>query len=267
VSGNVPATFPNTIKVVLRRDASANGSLKLFFAPAIGTSSLDLTATARASTYAGVVTGFTAGKQNLGMLPVTYDYNSWMNFLKTGADPDGNVTTDANGNPVLQVYPSIKQTGNFGLLSLDDSHVGASTVADWIANGASPADVQTLIDHGLVPTSPEHNAWDWNGENGFKATNVMDINQQVGAVMVLPLFLPKSTSPYQAGVGNGSNFDYNIAGFVSVRIMPPDQKNRQVIVQPTGSVVPTATFGSLEPAGSTATTTQTTIFAPPMLTN
>src|SRR6266480_1786465 len=36
--------FPNTVKVTMRRDSSANGSLGLFFAPVIGTRNVDLTA-------------------------------------------------------------------------------------------------------------------------------------------------------------------------------------------------------------------------------
>src|SRR5262249_3580303 len=38
--------FPNTIQVTVRRDSTANGSLKLFFGPVLGMSSIDLTATA-----------------------------------------------------------------------------------------------------------------------------------------------------------------------------------------------------------------------------
>src|SRR5262245_17193666 len=50
--------FPNTVKVTTRRDASANGALGLFFAQVIGTSSVNLTATASATIYAGTIDSF-----------------------------------------------------------------------------------------------------------------------------------------------------------------------------------------------------------------
>ena len=45
---------------------------------------------------------------------MTYDVNAWNNFLATGQNPDGNTTLDANGNPEITVFPSVKDTGNFG---------------------------------------------------------------------------------------------------------------------------------------------------------
>src|SRR2546430_5203759 len=50
--------FPNTIKVTMRRDGKANGSLNLFFARALGASKADLTATASATMYAGNINSF-----------------------------------------------------------------------------------------------------------------------------------------------------------------------------------------------------------------
>ena len=54
------------------------------------------------------------------MLPMTYD------FQATGQNPDGSSGTDSSGYATIQVYPSIQDKGNFGELSLDDSHAGAS---------------------------------------------------------------------------------------------------------------------------------------------
>src|SRR5207302_7701348 len=47
--------FPNTIQVVVRRDDVANGPLNLFFAKVLGISSMNITATARATIYSGAV--------------------------------------------------------------------------------------------------------------------------------------------------------------------------------------------------------------------
>ncbi len=62
------------------------------------------------------------------------------------------VTLDALGNPDIQVYPSLKDTGNFGLLGLDDSHAGASTVSSWITSGLTQADLQNLLSNSAGST-------------------------------------------------------------------------------------------------------------------
>ena len=182
--------YPNTVKVTVRRDSTANTSLGLFFAPVLGIPTANLNATASATIYAANIDSFTnVSSQAVGLLPVTYDVNNWNNFLTTGQDPDGNSPTlDANGNPDLTVYPSVKDTGNFGLLGLDDSHAGASTVSSWITSGLTQTDVQNLLNNSandqtpLIPLS-QHNqnilpsastdgmgSWNWVGDTGMKTS-------------------------------------------------------------------------------------------------
>jgi Flp pilus assembly protein TadG len=245
--------YPNMCKVVVRLDSQANGSLSLFFAPVLGVKQTDLTSTATAALFAGTPESF-AG--SAGLLPVTFDVEHWDKFLATGQDPDGNTTLDANGNPVLLAYPSIQYKGNFGLLSLDSSHVGASTVRDWVDNGASQADINELISQNLIPLS-KHDAtkWDWNGENGFKQSVVSAINDYIGKTFTLPLYKAynagtagrsssgKETNPgYEAGVGQGSDYDYNIVRFVGIRIMPGDKNG--VTIQPAAVIEPNMIYAS-----------------------
>src|SRR5581483_3989145 len=81
-SGNYSSSytaFPNTIKVTLRRDSTTNGALTLFFGPAIGTGTRELTAVARATIYNGPLNSIYAGA-----LPVTFDQAAWQTFLSTG---------------------------------------------------------------------------------------------------------------------------------------------------------------------------------------
>jgi hypothetical protein len=240
--------FPNTIKVVLRRDSSANGPLGLFFAPVLGTRTVNLGAGA-----AAVITGGTAVSLQsvnglpIGVLPVTYDRNAWNNFVQTGRWPNGMISLDANGIPQLQVYPFIQDVGNFGILSLDDSHIGASTIDGWIQNGIGPAQIAALTAAGLIPLSAHNpNLWNWLGDTGFKSDNVQTMNSNVGRTFILPLFTPYSTdtSPggYQAGVGTGSGYNYNIVQFVGVRIVQPPNANRQVYLQPAAVLDPALVF-------------------------
>ena len=226
-------TYPNTVKLTMRRDSAANTPLNMFFAPVIGVNSVELTASAGATIYGGTVNSFRVGTLNSGMLPMTYDVNDWNAFVRTGVNSQGLVGRDASGNPIVQVYPSIKDTGNFGLLSLNDQHAGASTVRNWVENGATPADIQALHNSNLIPLSA-HNPqlWDWLGDTGFKSSVVQDVNSFVGKTFVLPLFTPKGTAPYDAGEGNGSHYSYNIVQFVGVKIVQSPDANREVWLQP-----------------------------------
>lgn len=264
--------FPNTVKVKVRRDDSANGVLGLYFARVVGKSNIALAAPAAATLYSGVIDSFKVNpKRNIGVLPMTYDVNHWHEFAKTGKDPDGKTDLDDNGNPQLLIYPSIKYKGNFGLLSLDDEHAGASEMRDWVANGMRSTDLTTLISRNLLPLSAHpKDKWDWRGDNGFKASLVMEVNDYVGKSFLLPLFQPKvpTLSGYLAGIGQGSFFDFNIVEFVGVKIMEPDDDNREVIVQPSALIEPDAIFktGTLTPAQPpTSTSPVVTTFAAPRL--
>jgi Flp pilus assembly protein TadG len=263
--------YPNTVKVLLRRDSNANTPLSLFFGPVLGVPTVNLSAPATATLYEGVVDSFRENHpQVIRTLPMTYDVNAWKHFLATGMNSDGVISVDASGSPTIQVYPSIKDTGNFGELSLDDSHNGASTINGWINNGVAASDVNALTSANLMPLSAHNpNAWDWLGNPGFKATNVMNINNYVGQIYWLPLFKPYDSSAlnYQAGTGNGSNYNYNIVAFVPVKILPPTSLNQTVIVQPAYLIDPNAVFNAstVVPAGTSSSSKVTTLM-PPRLT-
>jgi hypothetical protein len=249
--------FPNTIKVKMRRDELANGSLNLFFAPVMGNDSADLFGTASATIMGGKIDGFSVTTpRNIAMLPMTYDIDFWNQFLINGKTHEGKQFVDANGLPKLWVYSSNRDKGNFGLLSLNDTHNGTSEIRPWIHEGLGKSDISTLQANGLIPLSQsDPNAWDWNGDNGFRSVLVSDVNQYLGETFVLPLFRAKNSSKgnnYQAGVGEGSDYDYNIVEFVGVTIAEPDKENQQIFVQPAPYVDPNAVFTSQPvPAGTT----------------
>jgi Flp pilus assembly protein TadG len=281
-------SYPNTIKVTLRRDSTANGPLGLFFGPVIGTPTANLQAVAAATIYTADINSFqnTSGL-DLNLLPMTYDVNHWKNFLQTGKNSDGNSSTDSSGLPDLQVYPSTRYTGNFGLLSLIDQHVGSSTINGWINNGYTQPDFQTLLSNSAsdqVPLLPlsSHNAstilpsassdgmgsWNWQGDPGMQTDVLHTLADYVGQTFLLPLFQPldPSSSSYQAGNGNGSHYYYNIVQFVSVKLVSSDNANKGgVVVEPTATVLNPnwVSLTNVAPAGSTSSTSFT--FAPPKL--
>jgi hypothetical protein len=261
--------FPNTIKVVMRRDGQANQPLALFFGGVLGTSTVNLLATASATAFTGTINSFAQSTFSSGMLPVTYDVNHWNNFLKTGQSPDGSTMKDANGVPEIEVYPSTKFPGNFGQLSLNNSHAGDSTERGWVDNGISSSDVNALVNNKLIPLS-QHNTskWDWTGDTGLKASLIMDINNYVGKTFLLPLFNPvdSSVQNYQAATGKGANAAYQIVQFVGVQIMQSPDNNGQVVIQPAAVIDPNAIFvqSTVTPAGTSGQLVTT--FTAPKLT-
>jgi hypothetical protein len=261
------AGYPNTVKVTLRRDSQANGPLRLFFGAVLGTPTVDLTTTAAATIYTATIDGFQTPKSlNSKILPVTYDVNHWNNFLQTGQGPDGTTAPLYGGAPQLAVFPSIKYKGNFGLLTLDQTNAGASTISNWIDNGPSASDLQQEYNAGLLPLSAHAaNQWDWKGKSGLKASEIAEAQTHLGEPYLLPLFKPydASAANYQPGVGSGNYFYYDIVQFVGVKITYIDSNS--IAVQPCAVIDPNATFsGSPAPAGTSSSLLTT--FAPPKLT-
>jgi len=268
------AGYPNTVKVTLRRDMSANGPLGLFFGCVLGVNSVNLTATAAATIQAATVHSFQTSNSDakIRILPMTYDVNHWNNFVTTGMGPDGNLTTDGNGNPVLPVYPSVKFTGNFGELSLDQSNDGASTLSSWIDYGVSTTDIQSDISAGVLPLSaqPPNAPPNWKGDPGLKTSTIQTTDNQVGQTYLMPLFKPVndgSSNPanYQAGTGQGANYYYSVVQFVAIKVYSAD--NKSIVVKPQALIVPNSIVNGVKPAGPpTSTQTLTTIFAASKLT-
>jgi hypothetical protein len=251
--------FPNTCKVTMRLDTTANNPLGLFFGPVLGVSTVNVKVQAAATIMTATVNSFQSTGVNINMLPMTYDVNAWNNFVKTGLWPDGTQSFDSNGVPQLQVYPSVKDTGNFGQLSLDDNNVGTSQIITWIGSGMSSSDLGNLKAAGVIPLSSHPaNTWDWQGSTGFTESMISSVNGTAGTTFWLPLFNPLNSSDanYTAGVNQGVNYAYDIVQFVGVKIMPAP--NRQVLLEPSAIVGPSAVFtGTPVPAGTTSTITTT----------
>ncbi len=278
--------FPNTAQVTVRRDASANGRLPFFFAPAIGKTDTALTATASMTVYTGLITAFGPASQvsggsggigsgvgsgatggawgdgywgdgsnfDCGLLPVAFDMNTWNTFFATGASPDGTIHTDTTGTPTIHIYPSPGQSpGNFGLLCIGPWTNATPDYRNWILNGASASDLQYLANNGFYPvsqTSPKA----WKGSPGLRSTLTSDFASIIGQPRLLPLFQPASMNPYQAASGNGSNTTYNIVGFVGVTVTTAtgSGNNMNITVQPCSVLDPTAVFdpATIYPAGA-----------------
>ena len=273
-SGNYSTTFsgfPNTIKVTMRRDSSANGALNLFIAPVLGVSTRNVACSAAATMYGGTFSSLqTTLVGSPKVLPLTYDVNAWNTFMSSGLDPDGNANT-YNGYPAIQVYPSIKSPGNFGLISMDGGHAGESYSSGWVTSGLSQSDINGLISNQLLPLSARANAWNWIGETGMKNSLVSTIESYAGTTFLMPLFTPynngtPSASNYSAGTGQGANYYFNPVQWVGVTVVPAPSGG--VWVQPGAYLDPNIVFagGGPVPVGTAGASSFSVVFAAPKLT-
>jgi len=256
------STFPNTITVVTRRDTTANNPIDLFFGPLYNKSQQSLTATASSTIYSGNVTNLTPiSGVDAHILPVALDINIWKNFYTTGLSPDGTKHySPINGLPEIKVYPNNTNTpGSFSLVDVGPASTKTPTFRSWIDNGETPNDIQYLLDNNLLPVSPVNSQGDpgpknWPVGPGMTSTLVSDFQSEMGKPNLIPLFIPKDSSPstYTAAYGTGSNATYNIAGFVSVTLSEASgsgNANMTIAIQPMAIVDPTAVIQSM-PVGT-----------------
>lgn len=264
VAASYPDDFPNTVTVVTRRDATANGSLHLFFAQIFGIPTVDLKATASATIYVGDVSSLqTIPGVNAHILPVAFDVNYLRTFATTGVSPDGNTYSGSNGLPQVQIYPYPGNApGSFGLLDVGMPANNTPAFRSWIDSGQTPNDINYLVSNNLVPvslTAPEQ----WKCGPGMKSTLVSNFQSVMGEPNLLPLFEPvynggngtyqlnSGSGSYQAATGNGQGATYAIVGFVGVTITQADGSGSSLVisVQPMAVVDPTALISNPAPAG------------------
>jgi Flp pilus assembly protein TadG len=265
-----PNQFPNTVNVTTRRDGNANGSLGLFFAQFFGINTLDLTATASATIYAGDVSSLQAiSGVDAHILPVALDLNIWTNFVQanwTSPWLQGLTSNGPSNAMQLQVYPSNTNTpGSFGLVDLGPPATNSPAFRQWINNGETPNDINYLVNNNLVPVSVQ-SPKSWTVGTGMTSTLQTNFQLVEGVPNLLPLFVPVNPSTYPAASpGNnyvaassqGSNACYAIVGFVSVTVTQATDKgnaNMNISIQPMAGVDPTAVISNPKPAQGTVLT-------------
>jgi Flp pilus assembly protein TadG len=261
-SGNYTTNYtgmPNTISVTTRRDSTANGAVALFFGRVFGVFSKSLTATSRATIYAGDITSLQAlAGIDSHILPVALDVKTWTNFYATGQSPDGNTYYGPNGLPQLHVYPDPGNApGQFGLLDVGPPQNNAPAFRNWINSGTTPNDITFLLSNKLLPVSPSA-PQQWKGGPGLTSTLLANFQSVLGRPSLIPIFVavqyptPGNSYIYIAASGNGQASYYAIIGFVGVTVSDADGNggNMNISVQPMAVVDPTSVINSPTPAGT-----------------
>ncbi len=272
--------FPNTVNVITRRDTTANGPLGLFFGKIFGISSINLTATASATIYAGDITSLQViPGVNAHILPVALDVNVWTNFasgnftftngtFSSSPSPyltSNNVTEGPNGLPQLQVYPNNTNTpGSFGLIDVGVPANNTPAFRNWIDDGSTPNDISYLLNNNLLPVSPSAPE-SWKVGPGLTSTLVTNFQSVMGEANLIPLFNPSSALPnYVAATGNGQGATYAVVGFAGVTITQATGNGggMNISIQPMAIVDPTAVILNASPARAS----RQTVFGTPQTT-
>jgi Flp pilus assembly protein TadG len=240
----------NAVRVRIRRNASMNGRVPLFFGPIFGREAIDMEIDAVAA-MTSRIGGFdltNTGSQNIMLLPFALDKQTWDAMMAGSASDNysfSNNQVRSGKDQILEVnlYPQgTGSPGNRGTVDIGGQNNSTADIARQIVQGISAADFQALKASGRSLTFNSQGALYLQGDTGISAGIKDELASIIGKVRCIPIF--EGVPP-----GNGNNAEYKIVGFEGVRILfvrltgPMNQK--QVIVQPapmvTRGVVPSST--------------------------
>lgn len=188
-----------------RNDQAAEGPLQLFFAPAIGVDTANVSATAVAQASSSI----TRVRRHLlpfavwddALLPEGVE----MIFYPGGGGPTQPAGTDTGSGFIVP--------GCFGLLDFNGGSNDTPDLIDWITNGydgafgVDPATGKVLID----------------GDTGFRTALEKAIKQQIGKEITICV--------YDDVWGSGGNATFQVVGFLSMKLTAVDLKGKSPYVK------------------------------------
>lgn len=258
-------TFPyNLIEVTAHRDqegSAADGSLNLFFAPAIGHRTANVKAISTAAIRPGSGLRRVPGAQ-VGALPIALDELTWNGVIDgVGFDKWSynasrqSVSPGSDGSVEVNLYPhggNNLPSGNRGTVDIGSPNNSTADLKRQILYGLNEFDF-SFFPNGEIrfDDGPVH----LQGDPGLSAGIESALCQIIGEVRAIPI--------YRSVQNPGNNARYEIIKFVGVRVLDvkltgkPQEK--RVIVQPaffmSQAVIPGAVLAP------------DSIFSPPTLTS
>ena len=229
----------NAVHTFVRRDEVRNGPIELFFANIFGHSDAEITASATAAFYDGVVGwNVTETTGNAGVLPLALHQDAWnallAGTLTSGDDysynsSNGNVTGGGDGILELNLYPGAGvgqlPPGNFGTVDIGSENNSTSVIANQILYGLTESD---LAYHGGSLELGEDGTLPLNGDTGLSAQLKDPLTEIIGKPRAIPIF--------NQVAGSGENSIFTVVGWVGVRIMyvklTGSMSSKRVIIQP-----------------------------------
>ena len=230
----------NLVEVTVRRDvlntgggsAQADAPLNLFFGPAIGSQTANLTATATTVLYP--VVGFKIpddSELTANVLPIALDESTWDDVVQ-GIGQDNysydpvtqEITQGSDGIIDFDIYPTNNSnlpSGNRGTVDFGNSNNSTKDLKRQIVSGLNDDDLSHF--GGAIRVYP--NPLLVNGDPGISAGIKSALQSIVGHPRAVPVFRSLS--------GSGNNATYEIVKFIGIRVLAVKLTggNKYVIVQ------------------------------------
>ncbi len=228
----------NVVRVRVRRHASQNGTVSMFFGRMLGLTGVEMEAGALAGVHKQV-RGFRApgGNGKVEMLPFALDLETW-NAMLAGQTPDqwtwnpetGQITAGPDGIREVNLYPQgTGSPGNRGTVDIGSPNNSTNDIARQILQGISPADLAYLGGSVELDSNGELAL---NGDTGISAGVKDELASIKGQPRIIPIFSQVA--------GPGNNATYTIVKFAGVRILDVkltgSMSSKRVIVQPANVV-------------------------------
>ncbi|MGV3486544.1 MAG: TadG family pilus assembly protein [Planctomycetaceae bacterium] len=230
---NSDTSARNAVRVTLRRQASVNGELPLFFGAITGRDSLRLQTTATAAMYRSI-SGFYEPEDSddkLDILPLALDLPSWLDAV-AGATTDnyafagGGVQAGSDGVFETNLYPKgVGAPGNRGTVDIGGANNSTADLSRQISQGISKQD---FIDLGKPLQFDANGELELNGDTGISAGIKDELADLIGKVRIIPIYTRVS--------GNGNNAMFTIVRWEGVRILDVkltgSKDSKKVMIQP-----------------------------------
>lgn len=235
---STPSNY-NAVHVFVHRDEVRNGPIDLFFAAAFGHQTAEVSASATAAFYDGVVgwnVNDTTG--NAGLLPIALHRDAW-NALLAGTLTTGDIYTytsttgSVSGGPdgilELNLFPGAGTNqlppGNFGTVDIGSENNSTNAISNQILYGISESD---LAYHGGSLELGADGTIMLNGDTGLSAALKDALTSIIGKSRAIPIF--------DQVAGSGDNAEFRVVGFVGIRILDVKltgaMNSKKVIIQP-----------------------------------
>ncbi len=192
----------NTVRVTVRRDTQFNSPVKLFFAPVLGFSRCDVSATATA-----VLRRARYLPPGARILPFAVSQQTWNSFDigENFRTYGGGRVTDDDGDTI---------PGNWGTVDIGPTNNSTADISNQIRDGLTQRDLNSLESQGKIPNN-EHidSAAPLNvqGDPGLSSGLKHALETVHGDIRYVPIF--------SSVTKNGNNASYQVTGWGTVRVV------------------------------------------------
>lgn len=220
INGTAPVTFKSTglwdtVRVTLRRDASANGNVNLFFARLLGSDSKPVTVTATAVLRRAQ--GFQVGAD---ILPFSLPASFW-DTIANGAQLsiyNDNKIYDADGTAVTVIDESGNSVpGNWGTVDIGFDNNATEDLELQILNGLTQENLNALADSGRIPDASELRApVTLDADPGISLGIKDEVHFIEGQTRIIPLYSHVDGDLNAKGGGDTAQFHIVSWGVVKI---------------------------------------------------